>query len=109
MSRTIKKEINLNKLKSGCSPCMSEAKKMEQKISNREVSEIKIEEVKVIVSSMFKKDWKFDVNFSGSMQAILYTLAALARELYMLTVLRWQNIIFGFLVLYLLLSLFLYQ
>jgi hypothetical protein len=35
---------------------MSEARKMEQKISNRRVSEIKIEEVKVIVSSMFKKD-----------------------------------------------------
>ena len=56
MRRTIKKEVNLNKLKTGCSPCMSEAKKMKQKISNRKVSEIKIEEVKVIVSSMFKKD-----------------------------------------------------
>ena len=56
MSRSIKKEVNLNKLKTGCSPCISEAKKMEQKISNREVSEIKIEEVKVIVTSMFKKD-----------------------------------------------------
>ena len=38
---------------------------MEQKISNRKVSEIKIEEVKMIVSSMFKKDWQFDVNFPG--------------------------------------------
>ena len=56
MRRTIKKEINLNKLKTGCSPCKSEARKMEQKISNRKVSEIKIEEVKSIVSSMFKKD-----------------------------------------------------
>ena len=44
MRRAIKKEINLNKLKTGCSPCMSEAKKMEQKISNRKVPEIKIEE-----------------------------------------------------------------
>ena len=56
MRRTIKKEINLNKLKTGCSPCISEAKKIEQKISNRNVSEIKIEEVKTIVSSIFKKD-----------------------------------------------------
>ena len=56
MRRTIKKDINLNKLKSGCSPCMSEAKKMEQKISNRKISAIKIEEVKTIVSSIFKKD-----------------------------------------------------
>ena len=53
MGRTIKKKINLNKLKMGCSPCMSEAKKMEQKISHRKVSEIKIEEVKNIISSMF--------------------------------------------------------
>ena len=56
MRRTIKKNINLNKLKTGCSPCMLEVKKMELKISNRKISEIKIEEVKVIVSSMFKKD-----------------------------------------------------
>ena len=56
MRQTIKKDINLNKLKMGCSPCMSEAKKMEQKISNRKISEIKIEEVKTIVSSIFKKD-----------------------------------------------------
>ena len=56
MGRTIKKEINLNKLKTGCTPCKSEAKKMEQKIFNIKISEIKIEEVKTIVSSMFKKD-----------------------------------------------------
>ena len=55
MRRTIKKDINLNKLKTGCSPCMSEAKKMDFKISNRKISEIKFEEVKSIVSSMFKK------------------------------------------------------
>ncbi len=55
MRRKIKKKINLNKLKTGCSPCITEAKKMEQKISNRKVSEIKIEEVKSIVSSMFNK------------------------------------------------------
>ena len=56
MRRATKKEINLNKLKTGCSPCMSEAKMMEQKISNRKVSEIKIEEVKSIISSMFNKN-----------------------------------------------------
>ena len=53
MGRTNKK-INLNKLKTGCSPCMNEAKIMEQKISNRKISELKIEEVKTIISSMFK-------------------------------------------------------
>jgi len=56
MRRATKKEINLSKLKTGCSPCIREAKKMEQKISNREVSNIKIQEVKKIVFSMFKKD-----------------------------------------------------
>ena len=55
MRRTIKKEVDLNKLKTGCSPCLNEAKKMQQKISNREVSEIKIQEIKNIVSSLFKK------------------------------------------------------
>tara|TARA_B100000963_G_scaffold297739_1_gene269262 strand:- start:84 stop:257 length:174 start_codon:yes stop_codon:yes gene_type:complete len=56
MRRTIKKEINLNKLKTGCSPCMREAKIMEQKISDRNISEIKINEIKKIISSMFKQN-----------------------------------------------------
>ena len=56
MRRISKNSINLNKLKTGCSPCMTEAKKMERKISNRKISEIKIEEVKMIVSSIFKKN-----------------------------------------------------
>ena len=54
MRRTFKKNINLNSLKTGCSPCMNEAKKMERKISNRNLSEIKIQEIKSIVSSLFK-------------------------------------------------------
>jgi hypothetical protein len=33
---------------------MNEAKKMQRKISNRNVSEIKIQEIKSIVSSLFK-------------------------------------------------------
>jgi hypothetical protein len=56
MKRTSKNSINLNKLRTGCSPCMSEARKMERKISNRKISEIKIEEVKTIISSMFKRN-----------------------------------------------------
>ena len=55
MRRIIKKEYNLNKLKTGCSPCMNEAKIMKQKISNKNISELKIEEIKNIVSSMFNK------------------------------------------------------
>ena len=56
MRRSIKKDINLNKLKTGCSPCMREAERMKQKISNRKISEMKINEIKYIVSSMFKKN-----------------------------------------------------
>ena len=56
MRRSIKKDINLNKLKTGCSPCMREAERMKQKISNRKISEMKINEIKNIVSSMFKKN-----------------------------------------------------
>ena len=56
MRRAVKKEVNLNKLKTGCLPCIREARHMEQKIFNRKISEIKIEEVKTIISSMFKKD-----------------------------------------------------
>ena len=54
--RATKKDLNLNKLKTGCSSCFNEAKKMQQKLSNREVSEIKIQEIKKIVSSLFKKE-----------------------------------------------------
>ncbi len=56
MRRSTKKDINLNKLNTGCSPCMNEAKMMERKISKRKISEIKINEIKDIVSSMFKKN-----------------------------------------------------
>jgi hypothetical protein len=56
MRRTNKKDLNLNKLKTGCSPCLNEARKMQQKLSDRDVSKIKIEEIKKIVSSLFKKD-----------------------------------------------------
>ena len=54
MRRITKKNLNLSKLKIGCSPCLNEAMKMQQKISNRDISKIKIEEIKKIVSSLFK-------------------------------------------------------
>ena len=56
MRRVNKKDLNLNKLKTGCSPCLNEVRKMKQKLSDRKVSEIKIEEIKKIVSSLFKKE-----------------------------------------------------
>ena len=56
MRRIAKKKINLNKLKTGCTPCMREAELMKKKISNRNLTEIKINEIKDIVSSIFKKN-----------------------------------------------------
>ena len=56
MRRTIKKEKNLNKLQKGCSPCMREAKLMEQKFAKKKNSDIKSEEFKTIISSMFNKN-----------------------------------------------------
>jgi hypothetical protein len=55
MRRTIKKDLNLNKLNTGCSPCLGEAKKMKQKIAKRQITDIKIQEIKNIVSSLFKE------------------------------------------------------
>tara|TARA_Y100001960_G_scaffold13090_1_gene12087 strand:+ start:219 stop:425 length:207 start_codon:yes stop_codon:yes gene_type:complete len=46
--------INLNKSSSGCAPCLNEALKIDRQISNRVLSEIKIEEIKKIVRSIFK-------------------------------------------------------
>ena len=56
MRRANKKVINLNKLKTGCSPCKQEARVMEKKISKRNISDINNQEFKKIVSSLFKKD-----------------------------------------------------
>ena len=56
MRRSAKKNLNLNKLKTGCLPCMKEAKIMEFKNSNRKISEIQMSEIKDIVSSIFKKN-----------------------------------------------------
>jgi hypothetical protein len=55
MKRATKKEINLNTLNKGCSPCLKEAKKIENKIGDRKVSEIRLKEIKKIVSSLFEK------------------------------------------------------
>ena len=56
MRWTNKKDLNLNKLKTGCSPCLNEAQKIQQKLVDRDISKIKIEEIKKIVSSLFKKE-----------------------------------------------------
>ena len=63
MKRTNKKEFslnkssqeyNLNKSSTGCAPCLNEVLKIDRKINNRSLSEIKINEIKKIVNSIFK-------------------------------------------------------
>ena len=61
MKRTDKKEKNLNepsfdlnKFSTGCAPCLNEALKIDRKVSNRSLNQIKIKEIKEIVNSIFK-------------------------------------------------------
>ena len=46
--------IDLNKSSNGCAPCLNEVDKIEKKINNRSLSEIKISEIKKIVNSIFE-------------------------------------------------------
>ena len=46
-------EYNLNKISTGCAPCLNEALKIERKVNERQLNEIKINEIKKIVSSIF--------------------------------------------------------
>ena len=61
MKCTNKRELNLNKpsfdlnkLSYVCAPCLNEASKIDRKVSNRILSEIKIKEIKEIVNSIFE-------------------------------------------------------
>ena len=46
--------IDLNKSSGGCAPCLNEVAKIEKKINNRSLNEIKISEIKKIVNSIFE-------------------------------------------------------
>ena len=61
MKRTNKIENNLNepsfdlnKSSTGCAPCLNEALKIDRKIKNRSLHQIKIDEIKTIVRSIFE-------------------------------------------------------
>ena len=61
MKRTNKRKLNLSKpsfdlniSSTGCAPCLNEALKIDRKINNRPLNEIKINEIKAIVSSIFE-------------------------------------------------------
>ena len=46
-------EINLNKNSTGCAPCLNEALKIERQVNQHSLNEIKINEIKKIVRSIF--------------------------------------------------------
>ena len=54
MKRTNKRELNLNKSSSGCAPCLNEALKIDRQINDKPLNEIKINEIKAIVRSIFE-------------------------------------------------------
>ena len=45
--------FDLNKSSTGCAPCLSEALKIDRQINKRSLNEIKIDEIKKIVSTIF--------------------------------------------------------
>ena len=47
--------FDLNKSKVGCAPCLNEALKIDRQIGGRTLNEIKINEIKTIVRSIFKR------------------------------------------------------
>ena len=53
------KEYNLNKSPTGCAPCLKEALKIDRQINGRSLNEIKINEIKTIVRSIFESSDDF--------------------------------------------------
>ena len=47
------KEYDLNKSSVGCAPCLKEALKIDRQVGKKTLTEIKIEEIKNIVNSIF--------------------------------------------------------
>ena len=61
MKRTNRKKLylnkpsfDLNKFSTGCAPCIDEALKIRKKVNNKSLNEIKINEIKKIVNSIFE-------------------------------------------------------
>tara|TARA_Y100000590_G_scaffold91543_2_gene103380 strand:- start:224 stop:433 length:210 start_codon:yes stop_codon:yes gene_type:complete len=51
---TSQRSLNYNKLSVGCAPCLKEALKIDRQVNGRSLNEIKINEIKDIVRSIFK-------------------------------------------------------
>ena len=64
MRRKTKKDLNLSKLKTGCSPCLNESIKMQQKLLIKIFQKLKQKKLKKLYH-LYSKTFKFDVNNSG--------------------------------------------
>jgi len=49
-----KPSVDLNKFSTGCAPCLREALKIDRQINGKSLNEIKINEIKKIVRSIFE-------------------------------------------------------
>ena len=65
MKRTSKRELNLNepsfdlnRSSYGCAPCLKNALEIKRKVNNRLLNEIKLNEIKKIVNSIFENKIK---------------------------------------------------
>ena len=54
LNQSSPREYDLNKSSTGCAPCLNEALKIDKQIGQKSLNEIKIEEIKNIVNSIFK-------------------------------------------------------
>ena len=54
LNRSSLKEYDLNKSPVGCAPCLKEALKIDRQVNKRSLNEIKIDEIKKIVRSIFR-------------------------------------------------------
>ena len=54
LNQSSPREYNLNKSLASCAPCLKEAQKIDRQINGRSMNEIKINEIKTIVRSIFE-------------------------------------------------------
>ena len=54
LNQAFPKEYDLNKSLTGCAPCLKEALDIDRQVNGRSLNEIKINEIKTIVRSIFE-------------------------------------------------------
>ena len=54
LNKSSPKEYDLNRYSKGCAPCLNEVSKIDRQVNGRSLNEIKINEIKKIVRSIFE-------------------------------------------------------